>query len=153
VTIHFAHTIELVAAPSRVFAVLEDVGQTPRWLARCTGIETLSPGPLARGTRLRYAYRVGGRSGTMDGEVTAREADRHLAMHYVDKVMAVTVDFRTTAKGSGTSLIHTIDIVPRSFIVKLFAGMIRKAIPGQTIRAMETLRDLVDGGPVTMPSS
>ena len=55
-----------VAAGSLLLLLLADVSQTPRWLARCTGIEVLTPGPLAVGSKLRYSYKEGSRRGVMD---------------------------------------------------------------------------------------
>ena len=142
-SIHFAHTIEVPQTPDRVFAVLDDFSQTPKWLSRCTGIEALTPGPKAAGTKLRYAYKEGGRSGTMDGEIAARAENERLTMKYGDKMMDVSVDFHMVPNGAGTKLTHTIDIVPRSLMSKLFAPMIRKQLPKQTVTAMESLRDLL----------
>jgi carbon monoxide dehydrogenase subunit G len=141
--IHFAHTIEVPQPPARVFAVLDDFSQTPKWLARCTGIETLTPGPKAAGTKLRYSYKEGGRSGTMDGEIAARAENERITMKYGDKMMDVSVDFQMTPNGTGTKLTHTIDITPRSFMTKLIAPMIRGQLPKQTVTAMESLRELL----------
>jgi carbon monoxide dehydrogenase subunit G len=141
--IHFAHTIELPQSPDRVFAVLDDFGQTPKWLSRCTGIERLTPGPNATGTRVRYAYKEGGRSGTMDGEIAARAENERITMRYGDKMMDVSVDFHMVPSGAGTKLTHTIDITPRSLTTKLFAPLIRTQLPKQTVTAMESLRELL----------
>jgi carbon monoxide dehydrogenase subunit G len=141
--IHFAHTIEVPQPPTRVFAVLDDFSQTPKWLARCTGIEALTPGPKAAGTKLRYGYKEGGRSGTMDGEIAARAENERLTMKYGDKMMDVSVDFHMVPNGAGTKLTHTIDITPRSFMTKLISPMIRSQLPKQTVTAMESLRDLL----------
>jgi carbon monoxide dehydrogenase subunit G len=143
--IQFAHTIEVPQAPAQVFGVLDDFTQTPKWLSRCTGIEQLSPGEKAAGTKLRYGYREGGRSGTMDGEIVARTPGERITMHYGDKMMDVSVDFHMVPNGGGTKLTHTIDISPKSFFTKLFAPMIRKQLPKQTVTAMESLRGLLAG--------
>jgi carbon monoxide dehydrogenase subunit G len=142
-SIQFAHTIEVSQPPMRVFAVLDDFSQTPKWLSRCTGIEALTPGPKAAGTKLRYGYKEGGRTGTMEGEIAARAENERLTMRYGDKMMNVSVDFHMVPSGAGTKLTHTIDITPRSFIGKLFSPMIRKQLPKQTVTAMESLRDLL----------
>ncbi|HMI89278.1 MAG TPA: SRPBCC family protein, partial [Polyangiaceae bacterium] len=92
-SIHFSHTIDVGHEPKKVFALLDDFSMTPQWLERCTGIEKLSSGPNAAGTKLRYAYREGGRTGTMEGEVVTRIADERLTFRYGDKMMEVTVDF------------------------------------------------------------
>ena len=142
-SIHFAHTIEVPQPPARVFAVLDDFSQTPKWLFRCTGIERLTPGPNAAGSKIRYAYKDAGRSGTMDGEIAARVPSQRLTMHYADKNMDVSVDFQMEPVGTGTKLTHTIDLTPLGFFVKLFAGAIRKQVPKQTVAAMESLRQLL----------
>jgi uncharacterized protein YndB with AHSA1/START domain len=141
--IEFEHGIDVPQPPEQVFAVLDDVAQTPRWLARCTGIEKLTPGENAVGTRLRYAYKDGGRFGTMEGEITARDPGRRLTFLYRDPMMEVQVDFQMSPQGSGTHLVHAIRITPRTFMAKLIAPMIRKQLPGQTIQAMEKLRGLL----------
>jgi hypothetical protein len=115
-------------------------------LARCTGIEVLTPGPLAVGSKLRYSYKEGSRVGVMDGQVTERDGNRRLGFLYQDKMMRVGVHFATEpAGGTGTRLTHSIDITPRTFMARLFSPLIRKQLPKQTITAMESLRALLAG--------
>ena len=64
-------------------------------------------------------------------------------MRYGDRMMEVSVDFYLVPNGAGTKLTHTIDISPKSFFTKLFAPMIRKQLPKQTVTAMEALRGLL----------
>src|SRR6266480_484506 len=135
--IEFAHTIEVPQSPREVFGVLADVSLTPRWLARCTGIEVLTPGPLAVGSKLRYAYKEGSRRGVMDGQVIERDEDRRLAFLYEDKLMRVGVRFAMEpigaggggasgagGAGGGTRLTHSIEITPKTFLARLLSGMI-----------------------------
>ena len=144
-SIRFEHAIEVARGPEQIFAILDDLSQTPRWVSRCTGIEKLSPGPNAVGTKVRYAYREGGRTGTMDGEIRARTPNERLTVGYADKMMEVVVDFQMTKKDGGARLVHTIDIKPKSLMAKLFAPLVRRQLRQQTIAAMETLRGLVEG--------
>lgn len=143
--IEFQHIIDLPQAPEKVFAVLADVSQTPLWLARCTGIEVLTPGPLAVGSKLRYSYKEGGRVGVMDGQVVDRVENRKLDFLYEDKMMRVGVHFTTdpAPAGPGTQLTHAIDITPKTFFAKMLSPLIRKQLPKQTITAMESLRALL----------
>src|SRR5205085_666270 len=113
--IHFEHAIDVSRDRARAFAVLDDVAQTPKWLARCTSIEKVTPGPNAVGTKLKYAYSDGGRSGVMDGEITARTPNERLTFKYGDKMMDVTVDFRVSQIEGGARLVHAIDIAPKTF--------------------------------------
>ena len=141
--IQFEHTIEVPQSPEQVFPVLADVSQTPKWLARCTGIEVLTPGPLARGAKLRYSYRDGRRAGQMNGEVAERIDNQKLSFRYSDKMMKVGVHFSMQPQGNGTRLTHSIDITPQTFFAKLLSPLIRRQLPKQTITAMEALRTLL----------
>jgi carbon monoxide dehydrogenase subunit G len=143
-SIHFSHTIDVGHEPKKVFAVLDDFTQTPKWLERCTGIEKLTPGPNAVGAKLRYAYREGGRSGTMDGVNVARIDGERLTFRYRDKMMEVSVDFHVTDAAAGSRLTHTIDITPKNFLARMFGPFIRRGLPKQTITAMDRLRTLLD---------
>ena len=139
----YSHTEHVNVLPASVFELLDDTGRTPEWLSRCTGIDTLTEGPNRVGTKLRYHYKDAGRTGSMDGEITVHEPGRHLAMHYVDKMMDVTVDFVTAPEGVGTSLTHSIHIQPKGF-GKVFTPLIKRSLPKQTLGAMAKLKEIAE---------
>ena len=145
--IEFQHAVDVRVAPESAFAVLDDVARTPEWLARCTGIDKLSEGPNAAGTRLRYHYRDGGRTGVMEGQITERLPNEHLRMQYADRMMDVNVDFRVSKSAEGARLVHAIAITPKSWIVRLFSPLIRRQLPDQTITAMQGLKALLESSP------
>ncbi|WP_230209332.1 SRPBCC family protein [Nostocoides sp. HKS02] len=140
---HFAHTLSVSAAPSAIFAIIDDFSKTPQWLSRCTGIDKLDPGANDVGTRLNYHYDDGRRSGTMDGQIVAREPDRHFAMKFTDRMMDVTVDFVAASDGVGTTLTHTIDIATKGFGV-LLSPLIKRQLPKQTMDAMTALKAMAE---------
>lgn len=140
---HFAHTLPVSAPPAVVFAILDDFSKTPQWLSRCTGIDKLDAGPNDVGTKLKYHYDDGRRSGTMDGEIVAREPDRHFAMKFTDKLTDVTVDFVAASDGVGTTLTHTIDIATKGF-GKLISPLISRQLPKQTMDAMTKLKAMAE---------
>jgi len=142
--IRFQHSVDVASDPKDAFAILDDLSATPKWLERCTGIEKLKPGSNAVGDKLKYSYKEGGRSGVMDGEITARSPNEHLSFHYWDKMMDVTVDFRVSQTASGARLVHTIEITPKTLFAKLISPMIRSQLPKQTTTAMERLRGLLE---------
>jgi len=139
----FSHTLSVSTPPSAVFAIIDDFSKTPLWLSRCTGIDKLSDGPNDVGTELKYHYDDGRRSGTMDGQIIAREPDRHFAMKFTDKLMDVTVDFVAASDGVGTTLTHSIDIATKGF-GKLFTPLIRRDLPKQTMDAMTKLKAMAE---------
>jgi hypothetical protein len=142
---HYSRTETVNASPAAVFAILDDVTRAPEWLKRCTRLDNLSGGATAVGTRLKYHYRDGGRSGVMDGEVVAREQDRKLTNRFTDKMMVVTVDFdvRPGPAGDSTELTHTISIDPKG-VGKLLTPLINRQLPGQTESAMTELKRLAE---------
>ena len=142
-SIDYEHSVDVASDPATTFAFLDDVSQTPRWLARCTGIEKLSEGPNAVGTQLRYSYRDAGRSGTMTGEITARAPSERLTYRYTDGRMDVIVDFLVAQGTSGTLLTHRIEITPKTLLGKVVSPLIRRALPTQTVSAMTKLQQLL----------
>ena len=139
----FAHTLSVSAPPAAIFAIVDDFSKTPLWLSRCTGIDKLSDGPNDVGTALKYHYDDGRRSGTMDGQIIAREPDRHFAMKFTDTMMDVTVDFVAASDGVGTTLTHSIDIATKGF-GRLLTPLIRRQLPKQTMDAMTKLKAMAE---------
>ena len=139
----FSHTLSVSASPDAIFAIVDDVSKTPQWLSRCTGIDKLDEGANDVGTRLTYHYDDGRRTGSMDGQIIAREPDRHFAMKFTDKMMDVTVDFVAASDGVGTTLTHSIDIATKG-IGKLFAPLIKRELPKQTMDAMTRLKAMAE---------
>ena len=95
-------SIEILRPVHEVFAFVDDASKAPEWLGPCVSLKQNSPGPRQVGTPLHYTYRQGGRTGEMEGEVTAHELDRHLAMKFQDKMFEVSLDFSFSATPSGT---------------------------------------------------
>jgi hypothetical protein len=139
----FSHTLSVGVPPDAIFDILEDLSRTPEWLKRCTGIDKLDDGPNRVGSRLKYHYNDGRRTGSMDGEIVALVPGRHFAMKFTDSMMEVLVDFNAAPDVSGTSLTHTIDIGTRGLGL-LFSPLIKRQLPGQTIDAMTRLKALAE---------
>jgi uncharacterized protein YndB with AHSA1/START domain len=131
-------------SPDEVFGYLDDLEKTPLWNTRCVEVKQLSPGSRAIGAKLLYRYKDGGRQGEMDGEVVAYEKPRQLSMRYVDKLMSVSVAFDLTAQGSGTQLVHSVQIEPRSLLIKLMTPIIRSATRKHTDGVVATLKRLLE---------
>ena len=129
--IEYQVQVDVSRPPSEVFAFLDDVRQTPRWLERCTEIQQTTPGPKGVGTKLRYAYADRGRSGTMEGTVTEYEKDRRLAMRFIDPMLDVQVGFRVEPAGAGARIVHRVEITPRNLMAKMMSPMISAATKKQ----------------------
>ena len=117
---------EIARRPAEVFAFVDDVHNASRWLGRCTDLQQTSAPPKGVGTTLRYFYKdPGGHTGEMAGVVTDYERDKRLAMRMTDRTLRVGIFFRFASKGSGTEIDHTVEITPRTFLMRLMSPMIR----------------------------
>jgi len=100
-------------SPSAVFAELTALERYPQWLIATgvTGVELLDQGPLAPGTRVRIAQAVAGRATTLEGQVTALEPDRRLAIQGRDREgIKVGIDASVAADGPSTLLRWTLRV-------------------------------------------
>lgn len=138
--------IDVARPPAQVFAFLDDIQQTPKWLQRCTHIEQTTPGPKAVGTRLRYSYQDQGRSGTMEGVVSEYEKDRRLAMAFTDPMMDVRVGFRVEPAPGGSRIVHEVEIEPRNFVAKMMTPMISSMTRKQIDSDTEKLKQMLESG-------
>ena len=142
-SIHFEYAIDVDQTPEQAFALFDDLSRTPEWLAPCTALEKLTPGENAVGDKLKYHYREGGRTGTMDGEITIRVPNERITCRYWDKMFEIVVDSRVSKTPNGAKLTNSIDMTPKTFLFKLMSPLMRKPLAKQTINAMESLRAIL----------
>ena len=138
------HRVEVGCSPEKAFALLDDLPQTPKWLAPCTAIEKVVPGPNRVGDQLKYSYLQGGRAGTMQGEILARNPTSKLTCRYFDKMFEIVVDFNVAKSPGGASLTHVITITPKTWISRLMSPLVAMALPKQTREAMASLKTILD---------
>ena len=128
----------------KVFAFVDDESRAPDWLSRCVTLKQVGSGPKGVGTELHYTYKDPGRTGEMTGRVTEYEKDRRLAMHYVDAMFEVDVDFWFAPEGDGTAVRHATSITPKSLMAKLMSPVIRSATGKQIVQDTQALKRLLE---------
>jgi uncharacterized protein YndB with AHSA1/START domain len=132
------------ATPERVFAAIDDLPLTAKWLPTCVSLEKIGAGPNTPGDRLRYVYRQGKRSGEMEGEIVARTPNERLHCRYFDKIFEVSVDLRVAPAYEGTNSTHIIEITPKTFVARLMSPIIRIGVGKQTREAAANLKKLLE---------
>ena len=138
------HSVLVMATPSQVFALLDDLPRTPEWLKPCTELKKLSPGPNAVGVKLSYSYMQGGQAGVMEGEILERVAGNKLTCVYRDAMMEVRVEFNVQRESPGARLTHVITITPQTWLGRLMSPLIRRSLPRQTREAMDSIKAILD---------
>jgi uncharacterized protein YndB with AHSA1/START domain len=108
-----------------VFRELTAVEQFPEWLVSSgvVRVERREKGKLARGNHLRIAQKIAGRATTLDGEVTALDADRRLALKARDRDgVSVELEALVAEDGATTRLRWSVRIgLPLKY--RLFESM------------------------------
>jgi hypothetical protein len=142
--IRYQHTEQIRATPEQVFAAIDDLPLTAKWLPPCVSLEKVGSGPNAPGDKLRYVYKQGGRQGEMDGEILARTPGERLHCMYHDRMFDVSVDLRVAAAPEGTVTTHIIEITPKTWMGTLMWPLIRLGLGKQTRDATANLKKLLE---------
>ena len=143
-SLRYEHCEIIRATPEAVFAVIDDLPQTAKWLPPCVSLEKVGEGVNAVGDQLHYAYRQGSNQGTMAGEILARVPDQRLYCKYTDKMFEVGVDLLVNADSAGCMSTHIINITPKTWVGKLMSPLIRVGLKKQTRDAAANLRRLLE---------
>lgn len=130
-------SVTIAAPKASVFALLDDVTTTPRWLSRCVRVEAGPP--------LQYYLREGGgHVGVWQGTVTARAPNDHLTLVLAHKLAEVCVEQTLATTNEGTVLTCSIRVAPRSLAGKLMTPLIRKHLPTVIAKATANLKALCE---------
>ncbi len=138
-------SIEIARPVHEVFAFVDDPAKAQEWLGLCVSLSQVTPGPKQVGTRMHYVYRQGGKTGEMDGEVTAYVADQLLGMKFQDKLFEAGLEYGFVASPTGTVMKQSWEVEPKGFTARLMAPMIAAAAEKQIRQDMERLKTLLEG--------
>jgi uncharacterized protein YndB with AHSA1/START domain len=142
--IRYEHAETVRATPERVFAAIDNLPLTAKWLPPCVSLEKIGDGPNAPGDKLRYVYREGGKQQEMAGEILTRTPPERLHCKYHDSMFEVSVDMRVAAAPEGALTTHSIEITPKTFLCRLLSPLIRLGIGKQTRTAAANLKALLE---------
>lgn len=128
-----------------VFATLCDLSAASRWLPNCTGIELLDERADVVGARLRYSYREFGYAGALQCSVVAFLPGQRIVIAFSDPRVEASLDFSIDEHGGATTIHHTVHLLPKSFAIRVLAGVIRRALPGRMDAALRGLDRVAAG--------
>lgn len=142
--IQFSHDEIVRSTSARVFAVIDDLPLTAKWLPPCVSLEKVGDGPNEVGDELRYVYKQCGRQAEMAGQILARVPGRRLHCKYFDSMFDVSVDLRVADSPDGARTTHVIEITPKTLMGRLMGPLIRFGLRKQTRDAAKNLKALVE---------
>jgi len=137
-------TLDTRRTKAEVFALVDDFTRMPSWVGMCSSLEQTSPGPRRSGSTLRYTYKQGGRVQVIDGTVAAYEPGRRLVLDFADKVCRIAVAFELSTEGAATRMLHSIEIEPLCWPMKLMAPLIRAGTKRQLAKDTQKLKALLE---------
>jgi hypothetical protein len=143
-SLRYQHDVIIRRTPAEVFAVIDDLPQTAKWLPPCVSLTKVGDGPNAEGDTLRYVYRQGKSSAEMAGRILARQQDARLHCLYSDAMFEVSVDLQVAAHPQGTLSSHHISMMPKTLFSRLLQPLIRLGLGKQTRDAASNLKTLLE---------
>ncbi len=144
-SIRYLHKETVAASPAQVFAVIDNLPMTSKWLPPCVSLSKIGDGPNSPGDKLKYVFKQGGRESEMDGEILARVPNERLYCKYSDTSFEVSVDLLVASTPTGALTTHIIEITPKTFAGKLMTPLIKLGLGKQTRDAATNLKKLLEG--------
>lgn len=92
----------IAASPASVARVMFEPANDPKWIAGAKSMEKLTPGPIAKGSKVRRNGGFLGRKFSWVTEVTGLEPDRRMEMRFVEGPMKGAVTYEIEASGRGS---------------------------------------------------
>ncbi|WP_199100023.1 SRPBCC family protein [Dyella sp. ASV21] len=126
--------------PAQVFARIEDFSSAHQWMDRCIRVQKYERGENAVGDGLRCFYQGWLRHRVLLGCIVAREPDVRLTCEYAGRHARIGIDFTLRHHGAGTYLTHTLQVVPRGWLGRLAAPLVRRALARQSSATLASLR-------------
>ena len=133
------HSIELLTAPTDVWAFVSDMRLTPRWRTTIEAVD--APAVLEVGTRMSATTRAFGKRWHWTIEVTALEPPRRLA-YRTTGMTTIDVEYVVSPTPEGGSQFEFTGASPSRLAV-----LARRSLDREARKALSTLRGLLDGPP------
>ena len=121
---------EIGCAPEAAFnhIAVEFFDNHPRWDPGIVELSRTSEGPVALGTTGREVREVNGRRFTSAFRVTTFEPVRAFSHRGTEGAMGEDVDYLIEPAASGTRITFTVDIYPKTLLMRILTPMIRPQV-------------------------
>ena len=104
--IDFSFDMVIARSPEKVFSVVTDLTQLPKWQPRLVEVEQLREGPLQLGSRLREVREVRGKRLEQIVEVAALEPPRRFGLRIVEGPLPVDGELTLSPTEDGGTRLH-----------------------------------------------
>ncbi len=108
--VKIANSIEIKAAPERVFYWLEEPDRAAQWMTSVTRSEIIEETPNRIGTTFREYIEEEGRGIEMHRVITKFVSNKRFGVHLESKLNSVDVDFELLEKDGTTRLVQNVEL-------------------------------------------
>lgn len=141
------NSMEIDAAPDKVFYWLEEPERAMQWQSSVTRSETIKETPNRVNTTYREYIEEDGRGIEMQGIITEFVSNKRFAAHLESKLNSVDVSFVLEGKNGKTQMTQQVEFRFKG-ILKIFGlflrGSIKKKIKGQALGELSKLKTLCE---------
>ena len=139
-------TVSIDRPAEDVFAVLSDIGNTPRWSSNTIEETLLTPGPLGKGSRRRALIKGPfGRTVQNEAEMVEFEPNRRMVVEILDAPVPVRIVIVFTPTEGATRLDWTGILSPRGILAPA-AGLMARYYRMAFEKDLRNLKALMERG-------
>ncbi len=144
--------MDIKAPVDRVWTVVhEDMKNAGKWTSNLERVDTLTEGPLGKGTRLRYVLATPAGKQEIEVEHTTVIRDKTCSGTFVKGPIKGDWKYSYAAAGDGTRLTYSMNYEPNGFAARLFFGVIEKQLPADLGKTLAKLKEYIESGHSTKP--
>jgi uncharacterized protein YndB with AHSA1/START domain len=136
-------SVRIARPQADVFAFLAEPENLPRWDHAIRSIRRTAPGPVGKGSGLVIVAEEGGRSVTVDSEVTEFEPDRLFGVAATFSGVPVRLSWRLEPNGTGTKITATGE-ADVGGLLALAGGVIRRMVEDRLTLAHANLKRILE---------
>ena len=140
-------TVRIERSAEEVWSVIADLDTHTTWRPSVREFRQVSGGPLGVGSRIREVLDLRGREIVIDDVVTAFDPPRRFGIRGGWKAADFEVDFRLEPDGDGTNATMDWPLYPKSFLLKIAAPLMGRAMRRATKEELELLKAYVERDP------
>jgi uncharacterized protein YndB with AHSA1/START domain len=146
---HVERTVTIERPIEEVFEYVSTPENDPTWIPSSLKHERTSPGPMRVGMTTQEDQKFFGRTSRDTWEVTEYEPPTVVAYRATSGQLPLLIRLWFEPVDGGTRMTHVIDMEPRGIFYKALAPMMPWAIQWGLGRVHRTLKDLLEGKPIT----
>jgi len=111
------------ASPDAAFGAAIDIASWPRFISAIDGVEILTPGAVATGTRFRETRKMFGKSATEEMTVAEVEPPRRFRLTAFSHGTDYTAEHIFAPEAAGTRITLTFEARPAALLSRIFAPL------------------------------